>query len=1571
MMRDVYRSIVGGRASRRRLAVGFLSLLPLVSAGRAAADRFVYPSPGSPVYHENVISAGTLIEVETGTRISGSLRSNGNVDLKAGSTVTGNVSATGQILGSGTVTGTKAPGAPAITLPAPFDEATARGMADRIVEGNATYDTDQMINDILFVHGDIRFRGSVNGTGTVIASGSIIFDNVTVGHPVVLDPNTRLSFSAFLDITSIGKERPMRGVLVAGRDIVGDKAVDITGVVVAGRSIRIHQDSKLAKLVLDREPPSVTITSPANGAFVNTPMLRVTGTVSDDGILAGVTVNGNQVVVAGTSFTADLPISEGVNEISVRAVDTTGKETLVSATVRLDTVPPVLALSLLPDVGRIVGSEPPQVSMTYSDADSGLDLTAFHSELDGVALSCTMEAASASCTLPQLSSGDHGVTVRVRDRAGNQELATRLFSFLLDRATPSVTISAPSAGELVNKSTVLVSGTATDDSGVDSLAVNGHATGLTAGHFSAVVNVVQGANELEVVATDGAGRQGSARVSILVDSEAPVLEVETPKPGQKVNYGSVLVRGTAEDASGVTRVEVAGAPASLSAGRFEAETVLQEGVNTILVKAFDTAGNVREAALDVERFTVPQVEIELPANLSYIASATLEVRGSVSDPAAIVKVNGVTAVVSGNTFVAQDVSLIEGGNILTATATSSLGRTGTDSINVVRDLTAPHLAILQPGEGTSLFEPTVTVSGMVNDIVAGTVNASEVTVTVNGVPATVANRSFVAEGVTLVPGDNVIAVAATDEGGNTGHAEVRVRLESAGVPRIVAFSGDDQTGVIGTLLAEPLVVRLLDAAGQPVVGQQVLFKVVSSDGTLDGEQRQIAVTTDPTGRASAHFTLGTRAGVANQMVEATVSRFRGPAVFRATAIAGNPSLIVVDAGDQQLGAAGQSLPQPLVATVVDEGYNRLGGIRVTFRVARGRGQFQNRQQEMTVATDSDGRAIVPFVLPPEEEDASHVVNAVIEGLENSPVATFVSYARTAGEASQTSISGIVVDNANVPVPGVTLRILDTSVTAQTDAKGLFKIQPAPVGTVKLIVDGSTASRPGSWPDLEFVMTTIAGRKNDLGMPIYLLPLDLENGVVVDEVRGGTLTLPEVPGFALEVKPGSVTFPNGSRSGVVSVTAVHTDKVPMVPNFGQQPRLIVTIQPAGARFDPPARLTLPNLEGIAPGTVTEFYSFDHDLGHFVSIGPGTVSDDGTVIVSNPGVGVLKAGWHCGGNPSSSGTAHQCEACRKCEDNCCKPDPGQNGSNCDDKNKCTINDRCQNGSCAGDPVTVTKINGACVVVRGQALALTATSNAPNRVSWTAPRGNPASGTGGTLTVTYSADGTYTVTAQCGPNSRTHTVTADVDCASITPRLNQIENAQAPRPGNFGEVQRTRHQATYKGCVGGGRWCFRLQEFLEEHGIGTVTPTGSADITGPNSSRITAANCAAVITDLTPVAGAGPSGVAAAPYNLYVPMYIILAHERSHVTDFAARVSNQTMTQTAAFVSQTSNCTDCKSSSPVAAFNAQMETYWTSNRASYVAGQGHEVRAYTIENGLLATLISGIKARAKANGWPMACQ
>ena len=45
-----------------------------------------------------------------------------------------------------------------------------------------------------------------------------------------------------------------------------------------------------------------------------------------------------------------------------------------------------------------------------------------------------------------------------------------------------------------------------------------------------------------------------------------------------------------------------------------------------------------------------------------------------------------------------------------------------------------------------------------------------------------------------------------------------------------------------------------------------------------------------------------------------------------------------------------------------------------------------------------------------------------------------------------------------------MRVDDTSLWTTTDAAGQFRIEPAPVGDVLLIVDGSTTERSGVWAE---------------------------------------------------------------------------------------------------------------------------------------------------------------------------------------------------------------------------------------------------------------------------------------------------------------------------------------------------------------------------------------------------------------------------------------------------------------------------------------------------------------------------
>jgi Glucodextranase, domain B/Carboxypeptidase regulatory-like domain len=766
------------------------------------------------------------------------------------------------------------------------------------------------------------------------------------------------------------------------------------------------------------------------------------------------------------------------------------------------------------------------------------------------------------------------------------------------------------------------------------------------------------------MATDGAGHSALASVTLSIDKTPPVVALTAPANGTFQRVPRVDVSGTASDANGILSISVNGSPMPVG-GTFAGQVPLQSGLQTLVATAVDLAGNVGSSAgVSVTYQSQPVVKITSPANLAAFGASPITVKGTVdiANATVVVGVQKVPALVTGNSFTAANVPLQEGGNVLTAVASDGSGNVGTDSITVVLDTVAPRVLIDSPASGAVTAASSITVTGRVNDTVLGTINSGQAQVTVNGIPASVSNRTFQVQGVPIHPGDNAVVAVARDVVGNSDSQTITVVQAVIADLRLVAVSGDQQAAGIGEALPQPLVVQVTNAGGQPIPGRTVVFRVAENSGSLaDGQGRQsraFNLDTDDQGLAQVRLTLGSRAGVGNNRVDVTLVPLVTDAVltvptvsFTASAATHPASKINADSGTGQKGIVGQALPRPFVAVVTDEGHNRLANVPVTFKVGSGGGDLSG-QSSLTVSTDSDGRALAVLTLGPQAGVEGNTVSATAPNLSGLP-AVFKGTGYEPGDPAGTRITGVVLDNSNLPIPGVTLRIRGTALATQSDEQGYFAIAGVPVGDEHLTVDGSTAQRPGTWPDLEFEVVTVPGVNNTLGMPIYLTSLDTQHGIFVDETHGGTLTLPDYPGFSLTVAPNSGMFPDGTRHGTISVTVVHADKVPMVPNFGQQPRFIVTIQPPGVRFDPPARVTHPNVDGLPPGQVTELYSFDHDMGSFVATGTATVSADGSILVSDPGTGILKGGWHCGGNPNSSGAAAKCPECAPCDGEWCQP------------------------------------------------------------------------------------------------------------------------------------------------------------------------------------------------------------------------------------------------------------------------------------------------------------------------------
>src|SRR5258708_38919634 len=111
--------------------------------------------------------------------------------------------------------------------------------------------------------------------------------------------------------------------------------------------------------------------------------------------------------------------------------------------------------------------------------------------------------------------------------------------------------------------------------------------------------------------------------------------------------------------------------------------------------------------------------------------------------------------------------------------------------------------------------------------------------------------------------------------------------------------------------------------------------------------------------------------------------------------------------------------------------------------------------------------------------------------------------------------------------------------------------------------------------------------------------------------------------------------------MVGIAPVPSDRLPEPLPPGLNHAIDISIQTDGGdNFDRPVPVRFPNLPDpktgvkLPPGAKSALWSFDHDTGRWAIEGPMTVSADGLFVVSDPGVGIVKPGWH-GTQPGTGG------------------------------------------------------------------------------------------------------------------------------------------------------------------------------------------------------------------------------------------------------------------------------------------------------------------------------------------------
>ena len=236
----------------------------------------------------------------------------------------------------------------------------------------------------------------------------------------------------------------------------------------------------------------------------------------------------------------------------------------------------------------------------------------------------------------------------------------------IDAAPPEVRITTPTDGATLGAdvSTVLVEGTASDDVSIATvrLAVGANAPVQAATTdfyrtWRVMISMPAGPQRLRAIVTDSAGKTAEAAITITraparTDAAPPSLAILEPAAGARSTRVETLVTGTADDDTGVAKVELrvdgTSAFVPVETGDNFAHWLARVGIaparsNVIRVRATDIAGNTTERTVTVVSVTAvdrdpPMLTVAEPVMGATIGTATVLVRGAASDNISVSKV---------------------------------------------------------------------------------------------------------------------------------------------------------------------------------------------------------------------------------------------------------------------------------------------------------------------------------------------------------------------------------------------------------------------------------------------------------------------------------------------------------------------------------------------------------------------------------------------------------------------------------------------------------------------------------------------------------------------------------------------------------------------------------------------------------------------------------------------------------------------------------------------------------------------------------------------------------------------
>ena len=632
----------------------------------------------------------------------------------------------------------------------------------------------------------------------IVENGLPIAPGVLLNRAVT--PVIRVSdLSATLVATLNGQPFP------SGASITADASYTLTAK--ATDAFGRASDEAKATFTIDRTPPHIDITAPADGSFAAGELLEVRGGVDTDA--ESVSVNGTAAVITGATFAATIRIEEGPNVLIATASDRAGNSSRDHVAVVRNSGRLALLITSPPD-GMVTNRATTVVAGQVLNAPpSG------HVRINTRDVAVDAAGAFRDVAFP-LVEGVNAITVEVASARGEVNAVT--VNVTADFTPPPLVLTA-NGQPLQDGARFAIApriALETSDDAWATLTVDGTV-------ITGEVVLGDGGQALSAIARDAAGNEARIDRTLFVGTTLTIGDCAftqlDPIDGSVVFTDIARITGRS---GGAVSVLINGNAAQVADGSFCGDATLVGGRNEVTLRCADSNGNPTSDA-PVTLVLWRDVEPSIAITGTNVTSNTVTVEGTVSAGVVSGDVNGVAfALPQGTTFFSMpNIALSPGLNIITARAKSGSGRTAIATARVRHLAGTPQLAITSPIAGTETGALSLDVTGTY-------VNVDPASIRVNGAAAsTTANSdtsgTFRAM-ATLASG--ALTTIVTSANGVTASVQVQ---HIVGAPSLAITSPVDNS-FLGSTFAGPLAVSGTFTAPE---GSQLLVNGVTA--TLSGD----------------------------------------------------------------------------------------------------------------------------------------------------------------------------------------------------------------------------------------------------------------------------------------------------------------------------------------------------------------------------------------------------------------------------------------------------------------------------------------------------------------------------------------------------------------------------------------------------------------------------------------------------------------------------------------------------------------------------------------------------------------